>query len=107
RPPTILRDDRSHLTSPSCGEDSSSDLFDLTEFEINRNSTAKDRHLDLKARTLLVDFLNEATERRERTVGNTNRLADLESDRRLRTLDALLHLVQDLQRFLLRNRNRL
>src|SRR5690606_36374810 len=107
RPPTILRGDLSHLTSPSCGEDCSSDLLDLTEFEIYRNSTTKDRHLDLQARTLLIDLLNKAAERREWTIGNANRFADLERDRRLRTLDALLHLMQDLQRLLLRNRNRL
>src|SRR5690606_16293378 len=42
---------------------------------------------------------------RERTIGNSNRFADLERDRRLRTLDTLLHLMQDLQRLPLRNRN--
>ena len=49
----------------------------------------------LSRRLLLVDFLDDAVERGERAVGDPHLLADLEGDRRLRPLDAFLHLMQD------------
>src|SRR6478752_3516883 len=82
-------------------------LFDLTEFEIDRHSAPEDRNFHLEARALLVHFLDETVERRERTIGNTNRFADLESDRRLGTLDALLDLIQNTLGFSLGDRHRL
>jgi hypothetical protein len=47
-------------------------------FQIDRRRAAEDRDRDLDARTLLVDFLDRAVERGERTVGDAHLLADLE-----------------------------
>jgi len=57
-----------------------SDLLDLPVFEFHRRRTTEDRHLDLEAGTLFVDFLHGSVERRERTVGHTDLLADFEGD---------------------------
>src|SRR4029079_7392350 len=46
-------------------------------------------------------------ERGERSVGHAHLLADLERHRRLRTLNAFLHLMQDTVGFSVRNRHRL
>src|SRR5262249_20569190 len=75
-----------------------SKFFDLTEFQFDRGRAAEDRHRDLHARTVFVHFLDHAVERRERAVGHTHLLADLERDRRLRTIDAFLHLLKDAHR---------
>src|SRR3569833_4402939 len=84
-----------------------SDLLDLAEFQFHRRRAAEDRHRDLHARTALVDFLDYAVERGERAVGDAHVLADLERDRRLRTLNALLHLLQDAAGLGFRDRHRL
>src|SRR3954447_24261221 len=76
----------------------SGDFLDLTEFQFDRRRAAEDRHCDLHARARLVDFLDDAGERCERTIGHTHVLADFEGDRRFRPLHALLHLVQDAHR---------
>ena len=72
-----------------------SDLLDLTEFQFDGRGATEDRHRDLHARTRLVNFLNHTGERRERAIGLADVLADFERHRRLRTLNAFLHLVQE------------
>src|SRR6185437_2882788 len=81
-------------------------LLDLRVFELDRGRPAEDRHRHLEPRLLLVDLLGEAVERRERPVGHAHLLADLESDRRLRPLDAFLDLAHDARRLGLRDRHR-
>src|SRR5262249_22877780 len=76
---------RRHLTA--IAPDASafcSALLDLTEFELHRRGTAKDRDRDLEAGARLVDLLDNAIEGRERTVGYADLLAYLEGNRRLR-----------------------
>ena len=77
-------------------------LLDLAEIQFDRHGAAEDRNLHLEPRALLIDFLDEAVERGERTIGNADLLADLEGDRGLRPLDAFLDLVQDAFGFLVR-----
>src|SRR5690349_4282866 len=84
-----------------------SDFFDLSVLKVHRRRATKDRNLDLEARTLFIDILNNAVERGERTVGYANLLADLERDRRLRTIDTILNLTKDTLGLEIRNRNRL
>jgi len=84
---------RALLTKTRAGN-LSSDLLDLTVFELDRSGPTKDRHLDLEPRALLVDFLHRSVERRERTVGNPHLLADLEGDRRLRPFDTFLDRIR-------------
>src|SRR5689334_10940229 len=52
-----------------------SDLFDLTVFQLDRRRPTEDRDFDLHPRALLVDFLHDAVEARERTIGNAHLLA--------------------------------
>src|SRR6516225_1320311 len=49
----------------------------LTKFQFNRRGAAEDRHGHLDARTCLVDFLHNAVERSERTIGHTDLFANL------------------------------
>src|SRR5690606_36708983 len=99
---------RSSAQPPSpCSKGFGSALFDLTEFQIDRHGAPEDRNFHLEPRTLLVHLLDKAVERGERTVGNADRLADLEGNRRLWPLDALLHLMQDAVGFLVRDVHRL
>src|SRR5690348_6951598 len=86
---------------------SSSQLLHLAELELDRRRPAEDRHRNLHPRAALVDLLDHAVERRERAVGNTDLLAHLERDRRLRPLDSLLHLMQDAGGLPVRDRHRL
>src|SRR5580693_5108464 len=85
--PGLRRDAR---TAAPC-----SHLLDLGVFELDRGRPAKDRHRDLDPRLLLVDLLDDAVERGERPIADPHLLADLEGDRRLRPLDAFLHLMHD------------
>jgi hypothetical protein len=71
-----------------------------------RGCPAEDRHRDLDPRFLLVDLLDDAVERGERSVGDAHLLADLEGDRRLRPLDPLLDLAHDPRRLVLADRRR-
>src|SRR3546814_6391150 len=82
-------------------------LLDLRVLQLDRRRAPEDRHRDLEARALLVDLLDQAVERGEGAVGHPHLLADLEHDRRLRPLDALLHLLQDALGLLGRDRRRL
>ena len=54
------------------------DLLDLTELEFDRRRTTENGNGDLHARTLLVDFLDNAGERGKRAVGHLDVLTDLE-----------------------------
>src|ERR1041384_658688 len=45
-------------------------LFDLSEFQIDGHGAPDDRNFHLEPRPLLVHFLNETVERRERPVRN-------------------------------------
>ena len=56
---------------------------------------------------VLVDLFHHAVERSERAVRHAHLLADFKRDRRLRPLDAFLHLMQDAVGFGIRNRHRL
>src|SRR6185437_11171980 len=49
-------------------------LFDLGVFELDRGRPAEDRHRDLDPRPLLVDLLDRAVERGERTVAHPHLL---------------------------------
>src|SRR5690606_22398279 len=84
-----------------------SDLFDLTVFQFDRPRPPEDRHLDLEARALLVDLLDDARPARDRPVRHPDVLADLEADRGLGPIDAFLHLLQDRHGLALRSRLRL
>src|SRR3546814_19606958 len=79
----------------------------MSVFQLDRGRATKDRNLDLEARTLLIDILHSPVEGRKRTIGNTDLLADLEADGRLRTIDAFLDLAEDAIGLIIRNRNRL
>src|SRR6516162_2769193 len=70
-------------------------LLHLTKFQFNGRSAAEDRHGHLHARTRLVDFLHNAVERSEWTVGHTDLFANLERYRRLRPLDTFLYLMEN------------
>src|SRR5712671_1823385 len=83
-----------------------SDLLDLGIFELDRGRPAEDRYRDLDPRLLLVDLLDDAVERGERSVGDAHLLADLENDRRLRPFDPLLDLAHDPRRLVLADRRR-
>ncbi len=85
----------------------SNTLLDLPEFQFDRRRAAEDRHRDLDARAALVDLLDGAVERSERPVRDADLLADFERHRRLRPVDALLHLLQDALRLGFRDRHRL
>src|SRR3954451_3520061 len=81
-PPTRFRGRaicRAASPAPNRRRSIGSALFDLPEFQIDRHRTAEDRHFHLEPCPLLVHFLDETVERRERTVRNADRLADLES----------------------------
>src|SRR6266436_6782350 len=54
----------------------------------------------------LLDLRDDAVERGERPVGDAHLLADLEDDRRLRTLDPLLDLAHDPRRLVVADRRR-
>src|SRR5215468_127295 len=69
------------------------DLLHLPEFQLDRRRPAENAHRDLHARARVVDLLDRAIERRERAVRDADLLAHLEGDRRLRPIDALLHLM--------------
>src|SRR5271170_309712 len=84
-----------------------SDLLDLAEFEIDRGGAAEDRHCDLDARAGLVDFLDDAVERSEGSVGHPHVFADLEPDRRLRPLDPVGNLALDPIGLMVGDRHRL
>ena len=77
----------------------------LRVVEFDRSRPAEDRNGDFHAGPFLVDILDRAVERGERTVGNAHLLADLERDRRLGMLHAFLHLLQDGHGFLFRDRH--
>src|SRR6267154_6096692 len=74
-------------------------LLDLAELQFDRRGAAEDRHRDLEAGPRLIDLLHDAIEGRERAIRHPDLLAHLEGNRRLRTLDAFLDLVQDAGRF--------
>src|ERR1051326_9050282 len=74
-------------------------LLHLPELELDRGRAPEDRDRDFHPRARVVDFLDDAVEGGERTVRDTNLLADLEGDRGLRPLDAFLDLVQDARGF--------
>src|SRR5689334_11661563 len=57
-----------------------SDLLDLSVFEFDRRGAAEDGDRHLEAGPGVVDFLDDAVERGERTVGNADLFADLEAD---------------------------
>src|SRR3712207_5961792 len=82
------------------------DLLDLAVFELDRGGAPEDRDRHLEPRTLLVDLLDRAVEAGERAVGHPDGLADLVGDRRLRPLDALLHLLDDARGLGLADRHR-
>src|SRR3954465_6090485 len=82
-------------------------LLDLSKLQFDRGRAAEDRNRDLDARAAFVDLLDGAVERRERTVRHADLLAHLERDRRLRPVDALLHLMQNAIGFGIRDRHRL
>src|SRR3954451_18424204 len=82
-------------------------LLDLSKLQFDRGRAAEDRNRDLDARAAFVDLLDGAVERGGRTVRNANLLAHLERHRRLRAVDALLHLVQDAIGFGVGDRHRL
>src|SRR5436190_13025007 len=82
-------------------------LLDLRKFQLDRRGAAEDRNRDLDARAAFVDLLDSAVERGERTVRDADLFADLERDRRLRPIDALLHLMQDAVGFGVGDRHRL
>src|SRR6266852_3480123 len=86
---------------------SSSIAFQQALYLFDRRRAAEDRNRDLDARAAFVDLLDGAVERGERTVRNADLLAHLEGDRGLRTVDALLHLMQDAIGFGVRDRHRL
>src|SRR5262245_59467355 len=81
-------------------------LLHLSEFQFNRRSAAEDRYGDLHARAAFVDFLDNTVEGSERSIRHAHLFADFERNRRLRSLDAFLHLVQDAVSLRVRNRHR-
>src|ERR1044071_5575877 len=81
-----------------------SHLLDLGIFELDRGGAAEDRHRHLEPRLLLVDLLDHAVERGEGAIRDPPLLADIEGDRRLRPLDAFLHLPHDPRRLGLADR---
>src|SRR4029453_12768848 len=81
-------------------------LLDLEEVELDRRRPAEDGHHHLERVAVEVDLLDHALEVRERTVDDPHALAALEGVLRLRLLDRLLHLVEDLVRLFLRERDR-
>src|SRR5882724_4805210 len=83
------------------------DLLHLPEFQFDRRWPAENAHRDLDARARVVDLLDGAVEGRERAVRDPDLLADLEGDRRLRPIDALLDLMQDALGLGIRERERL
>src|SRR6186713_230509 len=85
--PGFRRDSR---TAAPC-----SHLLDLRVFEFDRRGAAEDRDGDLDPRLLLVDLLDDAVERGERSIRDPHLLADLEGDRRSWPFDPFLHLMDD------------
>src|SRR5262245_33390699 len=85
----------------------SADLLDLPVFEFDRRRPAEDGNRYFEPFPLFVHFLYETVEGSERAVGDTNLLADFETDRCLRPLYALLNLVQDTSGLGIGDRDRL
>src|SRR5436190_5776748 len=81
-----------------------SQFLHLPHLELHAGRAAEDRDRDLEARARVVDLLDHAVERGERTLGDPHLLADLKGDRGLRPLDALLHLRHDAVGFRLGDR---
>src|SRR5512138_2797913 len=81
-------------------------LLDLEEVELDRRRPAEDGHHHLERVAVEVDLLHHALEVREGAVDDADRLAALEDVLRLRLLDRLLHLVEDLVRLFLGERDR-
>src|SRR5687768_17760487 len=92
--------DKVNLVCPS----SSSEFLHLRELQFHRRRAAEDRDRHLQPRAGVVDLLHGAVKRGERPVGDAHLLADLERYRGLRTLDALLHLLENVLRLGLRDR---
>src|SRR6476620_7828020 len=68
-PPTIHRTIRS------------ADLLDLSVFEFDRRRPAENGNCHFEPFPLFIHFLDEPVEGSERTIGDANLLADLETDR--------------------------
>ena len=54
--------------------------FDLLEIELDGGRTAEDRHADLDARLVEIEFLDNAVERGKRPRVDLDRIADLVID---------------------------
>src|SRR3990172_5852388 len=70
-------------------------LLHLRKLQLDGRRPAENRDRDLDARALLIDVLHEPVERCERAVAHAYRLADLEGDQRLGSLDPLLDLMEN------------
>src|SRR5512135_2797353 len=99
--PTTFFIERSLLLRPSRSE-----LLDLEEVELDRRRPAEDGDHHLEGVAVEVDLLHHPLEVRERAVDDANALAPLERVLRLRLLDRLLDLVEDLVGLVLRQRDR-
>src|SRR5262249_5851837 len=80
-----------------------SDLLHLANLELNRRRPSKDRDGNLQSGSSIVDLFDSGVKRREWTIRHANLLAHFKEDQRLRPLNALLDLMQEVCR--LRSRN--
>src|SRR4051794_19432666 len=81
-------------------------LFHLRIFEFHRCCATEDRDRYAQARPVLVDLFDRTVEAGERAIDDPYRLAHLEGDGGLGTLDALLDGPDDPGDFAFRNRHR-
>ena len=82
-------------------------LLDLKEVEFDRRRAAEDGDHHLHRVAIEVDVLDHALEAGERTIDDADRLALVEVVLRLRLLDRLFYLVENLVGFFVGERNRL
>src|SRR5712692_4390164 len=73
-----------------------SEFFHLQEVQLHRGGPAEDGDHDLEGVAVQVDLLHHSLEVREGAVDDANALPPLEGVLRLRLLDRLLDLVEDL-----------
>src|SRR5258708_11538724 len=78
-----------------------SEFLHLQEVQLHRGGPAEDGNHDLEGVAVQVDLLHHPLEVRERAVDDAHALPALEGVLRLRLLDRLLDLVEDLVRLLL------